>query len=48
MKQAETKTEYIARAKASLREDLRARSWVEKVRVIEQMNQAKKLRIHPK
>lgn len=45
MKRAETKAEYIARAKALLREDLRARSWEEKVRAIERMNQAKKLRV---
>jgi hypothetical protein len=40
---AETKTEYIVRAKAILREDLRAQSWPEKVRAMERMNAAKKI-----
>ena len=38
MAPAETKVEYIVRAKAILREDLRAQSWPEKVRAIERMN----------
>ena len=40
---AETKIDYIVRAKAILREDLRAQSWPEKVRAIERMNAAKKI-----
>jgi hypothetical protein len=43
MAPAETKSEYIVRAKAILREDLRAQSWPEKVRAIERMNAAKKI-----
>jgi hypothetical protein len=43
MARAETKSEYIVRAKAILREDLRAQSWPEKVRAIERMNAAKKI-----
>jgi hypothetical protein len=43
MASAETKSEYIVRAKALLREDLRAQSWPEKVRAIERMNAAKKI-----
>ena len=43
MERAETKTEYIVRAKALLRADLRSKSWPEKVRSIERMNEATKL-----
>jgi len=43
MERAETKAEYIIRAKALLREDLRAKSWPEKVRSMERMNEAGKL-----
>jgi hypothetical protein len=43
MNQAETKAEYIVRAKALLREDLRAKSWPEKVRSIERMNRAQRV-----
>ncbi len=43
MAPAETKSEYIVRAKAILREDLRVQSWPEKVRSIERMNAAKKI-----
>ncbi len=43
MAPAETKSEYIVRAKAILREDLRAQSWPEKVRAIERMKAAKKI-----
>jgi hypothetical protein len=43
MAPGETKNEYIVRAKAILREDLRAQSWPEKVRAIERMNAAKKI-----
>jgi hypothetical protein len=43
MAPAETKIEYIVRAKALLREDLRAQSWPEKVRAIERMNAAMKI-----
>ncbi len=43
MERAETKSEYIVRAKALLRADLRAKSWPEKVRSIERMNEATKL-----
>ncbi len=38
MASAESKPEYVARAKALLRADLRAKSWEEKVRAIERMN----------
>ena len=40
MASAETKSEYIVRAKALLREDLRAQSWPEKVRAIRQQIEA--------
>ncbi len=40
MERAETKIEYIVRAKALLRADLKAKSWPEKVRAIERMNEA--------
>ena len=40
MERAETKAEYIVRAKALLRADLRAKSWEEKVKSIERMNVA--------
>jgi hypothetical protein len=40
MERAETKAEYIVRAKAMLRADLRAKSWPEKVRSMERMNEA--------
>jgi hypothetical protein len=43
MERTETKAEYIVRAKALLRADLRAKSWVEKVRSIERMNAADKV-----
>ena len=43
MAPTETKIEYIVRAKAILREDLRAQSWPEKVRAIERMNAAMKI-----
>jgi len=43
MERAETKTEYIVRAKALLRADLRAKSWPEKVRAIERMNEVSKI-----
>jgi hypothetical protein len=43
MERAETKSEYIVRAKALLRADLRAKSWAEKVRSMERMNEATKL-----
>lgn len=40
MTDTDSKVEYIVRAKAALREDLRAKSWPEKVRAIERMNEA--------
>ncbi len=40
MERAESKIEYIVRAKALLRADLKAKSWPEKVRAIERMNEA--------
>jgi hypothetical protein len=43
MERAETKAEYIVRAKALLRADLRAKSWPEKARSIERMNEAGKI-----
>jgi hypothetical protein len=43
MERAETKAEYIVRAKALLRADLRAKSWAEKVRSIERMNAADRI-----
>jgi hypothetical protein len=43
MERAETKTEYIVRAKGLLRADMRAKIWPEKVRSIERMNEATKL-----
>jgi hypothetical protein len=38
MPAAESKSEYIARAKALLRADLRQKTWEEKVRAMERMN----------
>jgi hypothetical protein len=43
MAENESRLEYIQRAKVSLREDLGAKSWVEKVRSIERMRSASKL-----
>lgn len=43
MEQTNDKIEYIRRVKAGLREDLRAKSWPEKVRSIERMNAMKKI-----
>jgi hypothetical protein len=40
---AEEKLAFNARAKASMREFLRSKSWVEKVESIERMNAASKL-----
>ncbi len=40
---AETKVEYVIRAKASMREFLRSKTWVEKVESIERMNAAGKI-----
>ena len=42
MERAETKTEFIVRAKAALREDLRAKTWPEKVRAAARLNALKK------
>jgi hypothetical protein len=42
MERAETKSEYIARAKASLRADLLAKSWPEKLRASVRMRVAGK------
>jgi hypothetical protein len=40
---AEEKLAFNARAKASMREFLRSKSWVEKVKLIEGMNAASKI-----
>ncbi len=40
---SEEKMAFNARAKASMREFLRSKSWVEKVRSIERMNAASKI-----
>ncbi len=39
----EKKTQFNARAKASMREYLRSRTWPEKIRSIERMNEAGRL-----
>lgn len=43
MERAESKAEYIVRAKDSMRNYLRAKSWPEKIRSIERMNRATRL-----
>jgi hypothetical protein len=43
MEATNEKLEFNARAKASMREYLRSKSWVEKVRAIERMNAASKI-----
>jgi len=40
MAAAEARSEYVARAKASLRAELRTQSWEEKVRAMERMREA--------
>ena len=41
MAATKAKLEYVVRAKASLRADLRTQSWVDKVRAMERMREAK-------